>query len=244
MTLDLKSAQVAADLCGNSCQLILVSVYLFGLIQDFVGMQGKDIEILTIFIIIISNHKDFKKMGQQYTELSEKHIQFIASQKLYFVGTATANSKVNISPKGMDSLRVLDNKTIAWLNVTGSGNETAAHVQTHPRMTVMFAAFEGNPMILRIYGKARAIHHNDSEWSRLYALFPPIAGARQIFSVAIDMVQTSCGMAVPFFEYAGEREQLSDWAQKKGETGIKAYWEEKNQSSLDGIPTHILSKNS
>ena len=182
-------------------------------------------------------------MGQQYTELSEKHIQFIVSQKLYFVGTATAESKVNISPKGMDSLRVLDNKTLAWLNVTGSGNETAAHVQSHPRMTLMFAAFEGNPMILRIYGQARAIHQKDNEWSQLYALFPPLPGARQIFTVAIDMVQTSCGMAVPFFDYAGEREQLSDWAQKKGESGIKEYWQNKNQHSLDGIPTHILSKN-
>lgn len=182
-------------------------------------------------------------MGQQFAELSEKHAKFITEQKIYFVGTATADSKINISPKGMDSLKVLDEKTIVWLNVTGSGNETAAHVQTHPRMTIMFAAFEGSPMILRLYGNAIAIHHNDPEWSELYNLFSPKPGARQIFKLSIEMVQTSCGMSVPFFDYVADREQLSDWAAKKGEEGIKEYWKQKNQVSLDGIPTNILSKN-
>lgn len=182
-------------------------------------------------------------MGQQYTGLSDKHIEFIKRQKIFFVGTATADSKVNISPKGMDSFRVLDQHTIVWLNVTGSGNETAAHVQSHPRMTVMFAAFEGTPMILRLYGTATAIHHNDPDWEELYRLFSPTPGARQVFRLAIDMVQTSCGMAVPLFDYVSDREQLKNWADKKGESGIKDYWQEKNQVSLDGIPTHILSKN-
>jgi len=182
-------------------------------------------------------------MGQRYSELSQKHIDFIAKQKIYFVGTATAESKVNISPKGMDSLRVLDTRTVAWLNVTGSGNETAAHVQTHPRMTIMFAAFEGDPMILRLYGQATAVHHKDAEWSALLARFSPVPGARQIFKLSIDMVQTSCGMAVPYFGYEGEREQLKNWAIKKGEDGIRDYWEQKNQTSLDGIPTNILDKN-
>jgi hypothetical protein len=182
-------------------------------------------------------------MGQQYTELSEKHVKFISKQKIYFVGTATHDSKVNISPKGMDSFKVLDSKTVAWLNVTGSGNETAAHVQTHPRMTIMFAAFEGNPMILRLYGDATAIHHHDPEWSKLYCQFSPIPGVRQIFKLSIEMVQTSCGMSVPFFDYVEEREQLNVWAAKKGENGIKDYWQQKNQVSLDGIPTNILNKN-
>ena len=182
-------------------------------------------------------------MGQKYSELSQKHIEFIAKQRIYFVGTATADSRVNISPKGMDSLRVLDTKTIAWLNVTGSGNETAAHVQTHPRMTILFAAFEGNPMIMRLYGNATAVHHNDSTWKHLHALFPPIPGARQIFKLSIELVQTSCGMSVPFFSYVAERNQLNDWATKKGEEGIKDYWRQKNQVSVDGIPTHVLDKN-
>ena len=182
-------------------------------------------------------------MGQQFSKLSDKHINFISEQKLYFVGTATDASKVNISPKGMDSFKILDSNTIAWLNVTGSGNETAAHVQTHPRMTIMFAAFEGNPMILRLYGNAISIHRNDHEWTNLYSLFTPKPGARQIFKLSIEMVQTSCGMSVPFFDYVAEREQLNDWAIKKGEEGIKDYWQQKNQVSLDGIETNIIEKN-
>ena len=182
-------------------------------------------------------------MAEQFPELSQKHIEFIEAQKIFFVGTATDTSRVNISPKGMDSFRVLDNKRVAWLNVTGSGNETAAHVQTHPRMTIMFASFEGSPMILRLYGQATAVHRKDSEWSELYAQFPPAIGARQIFKLTLDLVQTSCGMAVPFFDYVGEREQLTDWAEKKGEAGIKDYWQNKNQLSIDGIETRILDKN-
>lgn len=182
-------------------------------------------------------------MGQQYSELSEKHIEFISAQKIYFVGTATADSKINISPKGMDSLKVLNHQTVAWLNVTGSGNETAAHVQTHPRMTMMFAAFEGKPMILRLYGHATAIHHNDPEWNDLYTLFNPVPGARQIFKLTIEMVQTSCGMGVPLFDYVADREQLNDWASKKGDEGIKDYWLQKNLLSIDGIPTNIRDKN-
>ena len=182
-------------------------------------------------------------MGQQFSEITEKHENFIKEQKIFFVGTATDESRVNVSPKGMDAFRVLGSNRVAWLNVTGSGNETAAHVQTHPRMTIMFAAFEGSPMILRLYGHAKAIHQKDSEWQTLYSLFPEKTGARQIFKMSIDMVQTSCGMSVPFFDYVSEREQLDDWADKKGKDGIKDYWQLKNQVSLDGIETHILDKN-
>ena len=182
-------------------------------------------------------------MGQCYSEISDKLKQFIEDQKIFFVGTATADSRVNISPKGMDSLRVLDKNRIAWLNVTGSGNETSAHIQENPRMTIMFAAFEGDPMILRIYGNARVVHRKDQEWDELFSLFNPIPGARQIFDLEIDLVQTSCGMAVPFYDYIGEREQLRNWALKKGEEGLKEYWEQKNQFSLDGKPTNIIDKN-
>lgn len=181
-------------------------------------------------------------MGQQYTELSNKHVAFIEQQKMFFVGTATDSSKVNISPKGMDSFTVLDSKTVAWLNVTGSGNETAAHVQSHPRMTIMFTAFEGNPLILRLYGTAIAVHQNDEQWSTLCKLFPVLPGARQIFILRIDMVQTSCGMSVPLYDYVEDREQLNNWARQKGDEGIRAYWEQRNQTSLDGIETHILDK--
>ncbi len=178
-------------------------------------------------------------MGQRFDELSDRLISFIQQQHLFFVGTATADSRVNISPKGMDSLRVLNSKRILWLNVTGSGNETAAHIQQQNRMTLMFAAFEGKPLILRIYGTTRVIHHNDAEWLQLYTLFDPLPGARQIFDLKVELVQTSCGMAVPLFQYASEREQLNQWAEKKGETGIRQYWQEKNRHSIDGLSTEI-----
>ncbi len=183
-------------------------------------------------------------MGKQFSALSENHIKFIADQKIFFVGTATADSWVNVSPKGMDSLVVMDSSRVVWLNVTGSGNETSAHIQQMPRMTIMFCALEGQPLILRLYGKAKVVHWGDSEWNELYSKFKPLPGARQIFDLKLDLVQTSCGMAVPYFSYEGDRELLSDWATKKGNAGLAEYWEEKNQISIDGIPTHItdLSK--
>jgi len=182
-------------------------------------------------------------MGQQFSEVSEKLKTFISQQKIFFVGTAADAGRVNISPKGMDSLRVLTSTRIIWLNVTGSGNETAAHVQQSPRMTLMFMSFEAKPLILRLYGIARVIHQSDPEWSEMYAHFSPLPGARQLFELTVDLVQTSCGMSVPFFNYVGEREQLNDWAVSKGEQGIKDYWLVKNQNSLDGFPTHIARKN-
>jgi len=179
-------------------------------------------------------------MAQQSNELSEKQMRFISEQKLFFVGTATADSRVNISPKGMDSLRVLNPNRVAWLNTTGSGNETSAHIQQAPRMTILFCAFEQAPLILRLYGTAKVVHQYDPEWTELFSLFKPLPGARQIFDVSVDLVQTSCGMAVPNFSYVGERELLSDWAEKQGEQGLRDYWAKKNQVSIDGIPTHIL----
>jgi len=182
-------------------------------------------------------------MGQRYTELSDKLKQFIENQSIFFTGTAAADGRVNISPKGMDSLRVLGKNRVVWLSVTGSGNETSAHVQENSRMTLMFAAFEGKPVILRLYGDAKVIHNTDPEWDELFYLFDPLPGARQIFDLSISLIQTSCGMAVPFFDYIGEREQLNDWATKKGDQGIREYWNDKNQTSLDGKPTHIMEKN-
>ena len=182
-------------------------------------------------------------MGKQYEALSESLIDFISEQNIFFVGTATSDSRVNVSPKGMDSFRVLNNSRVIWLNVTGSGNETSAHVQQNPRMTIMFCAFEGPPLVLRLYGKAKVRHKNDDDWDELFAHFNPLPGARQIFDLSIELVQTSCGMAVPYYTYTEERELLSDWAKRKGDDGLNKYWEEKNQSSIDNIPTNIIEKN-
>jgi len=179
-------------------------------------------------------------MATQYVEISDKYKKFIEKQKIYFVATATADSRINLSPKGMNSLKVLNENRVIWLNVTGSGNETAAHVQVMPRMTLMFTAFEGNPLILRLYGTANVIHPNDDAWDELYTLFEPIPGARQIFDFDVDLVQTSCGMAVPNYDYVSERELLNEWARVKGQEGVEKYWADKNQKSIDGIDTNII----
>ncbi len=183
-------------------------------------------------------------MAKQFASLSDRLIEFIHAQKIFFVGTATDDSRVNVSPKGMDSFRILNNNRAIWLNLTGSGNETSAHVQLNPRMTILFCAFDGPPLILRLYGTARVVHKNDADWQALFAHFKPLPGARQIFDLAIDMVQTSCGMAVPYYTHTSDRELLSDWAKKKGDDGLMQYWQEKNQASIDNIPTHIIEKNS
>lgn len=181
-------------------------------------------------------------MAKQFSEISSKILQFIEAQKVFFVGTAGAEGRVNVSPKGMDSLRVLSPTQVVWLNATGSGNESAAHVLENGRMTIMFMAVEGDPMILRLYGQASVIHQHDSEWMRYLKMFPNVKGARQVFVVDLDLVQTSCGFAVPLYDYAGDREILNDWAAKQGGDGIRKYWEKNNVTSMDGKLTGIFGK--
>lgn len=179
-------------------------------------------------------------MAEQFQQLAEEHIAFIRAQHLFFVGTAGAEGYINISPKGMDSFRVLGPSRIAWLNLTGSGNETAAHVLENGRMTIMFCSFDKQPLILRLYGRAEAIHPRDAAWSQLAGEFPDYTGARQIFDLQLDMVQTSCGFAVPYYELLGERETLVKWADGRGRPAVEDYWREKNTRSLDGKDTGIL----
>ena len=179
-------------------------------------------------------------MAKQYDALTDDHRAFIAASHIFFVGTAAAEGRVNISPKGMDTLRVLGPNRIVWLNLTGSGNETAGHLARVNRMTLMWAGFEKRPLILRAYGTARTLHPRDAGWADLAALFAADPGVRQIFDVAVDLVQTSCGYAVPHFDFAGDRDTLARWAEDKGADGIRAYWDEKNRTTLDGAPTGIF----
>ncbi|MCA9403131.1 MAG: pyridoxamine 5'-phosphate oxidase family protein [Candidatus Omnitrophica bacterium] len=181
-------------------------------------------------------------MGKHFATIPDNLKNFIAVQKIFFVATAGDEGRVNLSPKGMDSLRVIGSSRIVWLNLTGSGNETAAHVRENGRMTLMWCAFDGPPMILRIYGSARVVHTRDTEWNELIGHLNPLPGARQIFDLTVDLVQTSCGFAVPRYDYGGDRDQLIKWAHTKGEDGIHRYWEDNNQTSLDGNPTHILKE--
>jgi hypothetical protein len=178
-------------------------------------------------------------MGKRFDALTEDHIAFIGDQHLYFVATAARDGRVNTSPKGMESLRILSPTRILWLNLTGSGNETAAHLKDSPRITLMWCSFTRRPVILRAYGTARAVHHGEADWSLLAARLPAQPGARQIFDVTIDLVQSSCGFAVPLMEFTAERPTLRTWAEDKGDDGLRAYWAERNATSLDGLPTGI-----
>jgi hypothetical protein len=179
-------------------------------------------------------------MTDKFSELQDEHIEFIENQHLFFVGTAGAEGTVNVSPKGMDSFRVIDKSRVAWLNLTGSGNETAAHVLENGRMTVMFCSFDKQPLILRLYGQARASHPRDDDWSELSALFPSFVGSRQIFDLQVELVQGSCGYAVPYYELKGERPTLTNWAEKRGRDGVEAYWKDRNTRSLDDMDTGIF----
>jgi hypothetical protein len=140
----------------------------------------------------------------------------------------------------MDTLRVLGPRRLVWLNLTGGENESAAHLRETARMTLMWCAFEGSPMILRAYGTAAVIHPRDRAWEELARLFPMLPGARQIFDVTVDLVLRSCGMGVPVFDFRGQREALVQWANKIGDSGIKQFWRQNNQFSLDGKPTGLL----
>ena len=181
-------------------------------------------------------------MARRYEQMKPEHIAFIEQQKLFFVGTAANDGTVNVSPKGWDSLRVLSENRIAWLNITGSGNETAAHLAQNQRMTMMFCAFDGNPKILRLYGKAVAAHPRDEQWDELSQLFEPHASARQYVDFRIDLAQTSCGFGIPFYDFVEERDNMDRWLASRGDEGIEEYWREQNQVSLDGLPTHILDE--
>lgn len=179
-------------------------------------------------------------MGKQLESITVELKEFIEDQKIFFVGTAAEEGKVNISPKGTDSFRVIGPNTIAWLNLTGSGNETAAHLLMNDRMTIMFCAFEGKPMILRLYGKAKIYHKRHRKYQDFIALFPENTGSRQVIEMHVDLVQTSCGFAVPFMDYKEERETLNAWSSKQGIQGVETYWKKKNTKSIDGFETEIL----
>ena len=176
-------------------------------------------------------------MGKIYDRIIDKHADFIIRQQLFFVASASADSRINVSPKGLDSLRIINPKQVVWLNLTGSGNETATHLREDGRMTLMFCAFEGESKILRLYGRATSHHEGSEVWEAHIGRFPRLPGARQIIVMDVEQVGSSCGFGVPLFDYVGQRDMLPDWAEKKGEKRIKAYWLERNSRSIDGKPT-------
>ncbi|WP_375287054.1 pyridoxamine 5'-phosphate oxidase family protein [Sphingomonas sp.] len=178
-------------------------------------------------------------MAKFFPALTEEHRAFIAKQPVFFVATTAEGARINLSPKGMDTFRVLDDRAVAYLDVIGSGNETNAHLLADGRITVMFCAFDQPALIFRIYGRGRAVLPQDAEWSALHPLFPALPGTRQIFVVAIDEVQTSCGWGVPQMALVRERETLNKYNAKYTPETLLADWQSEGARSIDGLPTRL-----
>lgn len=178
-------------------------------------------------------------MAKFYESLTPELMAFIRAQPLFFVATAAPGGRINLSPKGLDSLRVLDARTLAYLDLTGSSAETAAHLRVDPRMTMMFCGFGGEALLLRVYGQGEGILPRDPRWTEWRERFPNHPGARQIVVLRVESAQTSCGAGVPLMDHVGERGTLTAWAQKKGEDGMAEYRREKNARSIDGLPTGL-----
>lgn len=180
-------------------------------------------------------------MGQQFQSIEPQHRSFIERQKMFFVGTAAASGRVNVSPKGMSTFQVLDGNDVAYLDCTGSGNETRAHLLTSDdkRLTIMFCAFDGDPKILRLYGQAQSLMRGTSEYELLLRRFEEMPGARQIIRLAVDLVQTSCGMAVPLYDYREDRSNLADFWAARDSNQLRKYWSAKNMTSIDGFEAGI-----
>jgi hypothetical protein len=176
-------------------------------------------------------------MGRAYEHLTPQLQAFVEAQHMFVVATAPSRGgHVNVSPKGLDTFRVLDERTVAYLDLTGSGAETIAHLRENGRITLMFSAFEGPPNIVRLYGHGAVVVPGDDRFAELVARFPEQPGTRAVIVATLDRVSSSCGFAVPRYEHVADRSQLTEWAERKGPDGIEEYWVEKNTTSIDGLP--------
>ena len=186
-------------------------------------------------------------MGKHFPRIEPVHHEFISQQQIFFHASAAPHGRVNLSPKDAAAFRILSPNSAVYLDRTGSGNETAAHLLADGRLTIMFCAFSGAPNILRLYGRGRIIPRPSPQYATLLASHfdntePP--GARQMVFLDVDLVQTSCGMNVPFFDHVSERDQLTRWAAVKGEPALRTYRQEKNTHSIDGLPTGLVDETS
>lgn len=180
-------------------------------------------------------------MAELFDEITERLRAFITAQQMFFVASAplSADGHVNLSPKGLDSLRILSPRRVAYLDLTGSGNETSAHLRENGRITLMFCAFAGPPRILRLFGRGDVCLPGSATWDELSPLFDEYPGARQIIVVDVTRVQTSCGYGVPLYDFVGQRDTMIRWANAKGVDGLETYRAEKNTRSIDGLPTPL-----
>lgn len=182
-------------------------------------------------------------MAKFYDEITPQLREFIEAQMIFFTASATADSRVNLSPKGIDTLRVLDAHTLAYLDLTGSGNETAAHLKADGRLTIMLCSFGAKPLIVRAYGKGRLIFPRDAEWEKWYAHFQPLPGVRQIVVLDVTSAQSSCGFGVPIATGGfAKRDTLEEYCENKGEEGLEEYRRQKNSKSIDGLPSDTVPR--
>lgn len=183
-------------------------------------------------------------MGKVHELITDHHKAFIEKQHLFFVSTAPLrrDGHINLSPKGLDCFRVISPARVGYMDITGSGNETSAHILENGRITFMFCAFDGPPSILRLYGKGRTVLPGDPEWDELAVHFTILPATRQIIVADIFRVQTSCGFGVPLYKFSGERDHAMKWAESKGFEGLEEYKKEKNMQSIDGLPTPLACK--
>ena len=177
-------------------------------------------------------------MAKIYEEIDDRLAAFLSAQKMFFVATAplSPTGHLNLSPKGTDTFRILDTKTVAYLDLTGSGIETVAHLRENGRVVIAFCAFEGPPKIVRLHGRGEALEPGDDGFAELVGLFPARPGTRTIVRVRLDRIADSCGYAVPLYHYEGERAQLDEWATRKGPQGVVRYRADNNAESIDGLP--------
>jgi len=183
-------------------------------------------------------------MAKLYDQITDDLAAFIRAQPLFFVASAPldAHGHINLSPKGLDTFRILSPQQVAYLDITGSGNETSAHVAENGRLTFMFCSFVHPPRILRLYGEGRVIVLGSTEWELLAPQFQQYPGMRQIIVADITRIQTSCGFGVPLMDYVAQRDAAIRWAETKGEQGITAYQCEKNVTSIDGLRTPLAEQ--
>lgn len=177
-------------------------------------------------------------MGKVYEAIDDTIKEFIAAQQMYFVATApnAQDGHVNLSPKGLDSLRILDRNTVVYADLAGSGIETVAHLRENGRIVLMFCAFTGSPNIVRLHGHGEVIEPGDEAFEDLASLFPHRDGLRSFIRIECTRISDSCGFGVPLYDFVKQREQLTTWGEKKGAAGVQAYLQEKNLRSIDGLP--------
>ena len=185
-------------------------------------------------------------MGKTYDAITDEIANFIRGQHVFFVATAPLNGggHVNVSPKGLATFAILDPLCVAYQDFSGSGAETIAHVRENGRITIMFCAFEGRPLIVRLYGEGHVVESGTEAFIELNRHFSPKPGVRAIIRVDITRIQDSCGFGVPLYDFVEPRDTLQKWIERKGEQGLAEYRQEKNMKSIDGLPALTTSGDS